>query len=696
MLNIKKYRWAKITTFVAILLFLITLTPLISTLAAPIVIATIPVGAFPYTIAVNPTTNKIYVSNRNGNSVSVINGATNTVSATIPLTGTHALTVNPVTNRIYVSTWTNKTIVVLDGTDNSTITTVTLPNSAGMVTVDTVNNRFLVHQYESGKVLIYNGATNNLIQSLDANPSNTNWDIKVNPATNRLYVSGATLKVFDYTTYALLASLTYSGLPSNIELNPSLNRLYVSDYFDGSLSVINTTDNSLVTKIPIFGGPNGVTINNSLNRIYVAQQATNLVAEVDGNTNTVLSNTTVGNNPYDIGVNTTTNRVYTANGAGSVSVLSITPVPTLTKVFGTASLPLANTTSLTFTLTNPDPDNSFSGLAFTDSLPAGLIVATPNNLTTTCNGTLTAVAGSSSVSYSGGSLVNGANCTISLNVKGTSLGVKNNQTGLLSSTETGTLLPSNVATLTVTGPASDIKVQKTVNNNIPIIGQAITFTVTVSNLGPNNNTGLKVSDVLTSGLDFVSATPTIGTYNPGTGEWDIGNLNNGQNAVLTIVTVVIQSTNQTNTASVTAQDVPDQDTTNNSAHVTILPQGIGIVVTKPTDDGQGTLTGSLSWAITQANGGNIKTIIFADNINSVLMTDGILPDVGSGVYIQGRCPNGPGITINGGGRTGNGLVIKGSVTLYGLKITNFNGIQIKASTENGKNTLVCVKASRFP
>jgi uncharacterized repeat protein (TIGR01451 family) len=249
--------------------------------------------------------------------------------------------------------------------------------------------------------------------------------------------------------------------------------------------------------------------------------------------------------------------------------------------------------------------------------------------------------------------------------------------------------------LTVTGPASDIKVQKTVNNNQPLIGQNVTFTVTVSNLGPDNNTGVKVTDLLPNGLAYVVATPNTGTYNTANGLWDIGSLNNGQNAILIIVATITQTANQTNTASTLAQDIPDQDTSNNSASVTILPQGSGIVVTKPTDDGQGTLTGSLSWAITQANGGNIKTIIFADNINSILMTDGILPEVGSGVYIQGRCSNGPGITINGGGRTGNGLVIKGRATLYGLKIANFNGIQIKASTENGKNTLVCVKASRF-
>ena len=56
---------------------------------------------------------------------------------------------------------------------------------------------------------------------------------------------------------------------------------------------------------------------------------------------------------------------------------------TLTKAFGAASIPVGGSTSLTFTLHN------FSGttqtaIAFTDTLPSGLAVATPNGLTNSC------------------------------------------------------------------------------------------------------------------------------------------------------------------------------------------------------------------------------------------------------------------------------------------------------------------------
>ena len=67
--------------------------------------------------------------------------------------------------------------------------------------------------------------------------------------------------------------------------------------------------------------------------------------------------------------------------------------PTIAKAFGAASIVVNGTTTLTFTLTNPNPGIALNGVGFTDNLPAGLVVATPNGLASTCGGTVTAVAG---------------------------------------------------------------------------------------------------------------------------------------------------------------------------------------------------------------------------------------------------------------------------------------------------------------
>ncbi|HVB90590.1 MAG TPA: hypothetical protein VND70_00660, partial [Acidimicrobiales bacterium] len=102
------------------------------------------------------------------------------------------------------------------------------------------------------------------------------------------------------------------------------------------------------------------------------------------------------------------------SGLTFTSVGSVSP-PSITKSFGVASMPLNGFTSLGFSITNPGTNAvALTGVAFTDTLPAGLVVSTPNGLTGSCGGgTITATAGASSVSLAGATLGVGASCTFS-------------------------------------------------------------------------------------------------------------------------------------------------------------------------------------------------------------------------------------------------------------------------------------------
>ena len=104
-----------------------TLTP---TSTPARVIATIPVGLSPGGIDVNPVTNRIYVADGDG-TVSVIDGATNSVVGTVPvgMSASQAV-VNPVTNKIYVLT-DGQSVTVIDGATNSTTTLAARGGSLG-------------------------------------------------------------------------------------------------------------------------------------------------------------------------------------------------------------------------------------------------------------------------------------------------------------------------------------------------------------------------------------------------------------------------------------------------------------------------------------------------------------------------------------------------------------------------------------
>jgi hypothetical protein len=92
-----------------------------------------------------------------------------------------------------------------------------------------------------------------------------------------------------------------------------------------------------------------------------------------------------------------------------------------------------------------------SGVGFSDSLPAGLVVATPNGLGGDCGGIVTAVAGGNTISIAGLSLDPAGSCAFSANVQATSSGTKVNTTGAITSTQSGTG-SSATASISVSGP----------------------------------------------------------------------------------------------------------------------------------------------------------------------------------------------------------------------------------------------------
>ena len=77
-----------------------------------------------------PSTNLSYVANQGSDNVSVINGATNTVFATITVGDEPSgVGVNPLTNFIYVSNHADDNVSVIDVLTNTVIAIITVVDS---------------------------------------------------------------------------------------------------------------------------------------------------------------------------------------------------------------------------------------------------------------------------------------------------------------------------------------------------------------------------------------------------------------------------------------------------------------------------------------------------------------------------------------------------------------------------------------
>lgn len=122
-------------------------------------------------------------------------------------------------------------------------------------------------------------------------------------------------------------------------------------------------------------------------------------------------------------------------------------------------------------------------------------------------------------------------------------------------------------------PASyaDLSLTKTVSNATPASGNAISYTLAVTNASssPTTATGVTVLDQLPLGVSFTSATG-FGTYDSSTGVWTVGSIPAGTTRTLTInvtVTAGLGTTIQ-NGAEVMSSSVVDLDSTPNNGSST--------------------------------------------------------------------------------------------------------------------------------
>ncbi len=149
------------------------------------------------------------------------------------------------------------------------------------------------------------------------------------------------------------------------------------------------------------------------------------------------------------------------NGSSATESHSVVAPPSIAKAFALASTPIGGTTTLTLTITNPASNTvALTGLGFTDTFPAGLVVATPLVMTNTCGGTLTnnsngtLIAGAPGIKLTGGTVgaSPGNTCIVTVNVTPTTTGPFNNVTGNVSSTNGGTGNTASATLLTNTAP----------------------------------------------------------------------------------------------------------------------------------------------------------------------------------------------------------------------------------------------------
>ncbi len=275
-------------------------------------------------------------------------------------------------------------------------------------------------------------------------------------------------------------------------------------------------------------------------------------------------------------------------------------------------------TEVTFTITatNYGPSNA-TGVVITDAIPAGYSVTS----VTPSTGSWLAPE------WTIGNLANGASATLTVVATVNASGSYAN-TATIAGNETDPVASNNTSTVTpVPVPITDLAVTKVANNMTPNVGSSVTFTITATNNGPSNATGVVVTDAIPAGYSVTSVTPSTGSWLAP--EWTIGNLANGASATLTVVATVTKTMSYTNTATIIGNET-DPNNLNNTSSVTPNVNDLPLAIHDANATSENTVVNGnvLANDILSNDGGN-TVVVTINPVNGIVTLN---PATGAYIY----------------------------------------------------------------
>ncbi|MCL2655490.1 MAG: hypothetical protein FWD65_07365 [Coriobacteriia bacterium] len=349
----------------------------------------------------------------------------------------------------------------------------------------------------------------------------------------------------------------------------------------------------------------------------------------------------------------------TINNTASATITPQQADLALSKTVDNPAPSIGDPVKYTITLTNKGPDAA-TNVFVQDPLPAGLTFANA----TASSGSYDSTTGLWAV----GTVASEASQTLSIQATVGNASAKTNTATITSADQFDPDMSNNTASANTALPQADLELSKTVDNPTPNVGDQITFTITATNHGPGSATGVTVSDTLPAGLAFVSANPSEGTY--AAGVWTVGKVTTAAPQTLTIVARVTSPAAQTNTATISAADQIDPDTSNNTASATITPQQADLELKKTVDNSFPNVNDTVKFTITLTNHG---------------------PDTATGVSVQDMLPTGltfVGVTASQGSydsATGNWSV--GAVALGADQILTVQATVASSAAQTNTATI---------
>src|SRR5436305_4863343 len=288
----------------------------------------------------------VYVSNERSGDISVIDGATDAVVATLKAgkrpRGIHAA---PDGKRLFVTLSGSPRMA--PGLDENRAPADKTADGLGVIDpsehklidrwhVGSDPEQFAISKDGRLAFIANEDDASALIVDLDSGQSRGKIKVSeepegvgVNPASGEVYVTceeKGEVFAIDPDQQRVIATIETGGRPRSVAFSPDGTRAYVACENGGYVAVIDARSHKLSWKIQLPTGslPMGTAVSHDGKELYVSTGRGNAIAIIDTQKNEVSTTIPVGNRVWGIALDPSGTKLYTANGASNdVSVVDL-------------------------------------------------------------------------------------------------------------------------------------------------------------------------------------------------------------------------------------------------------------------------------------------------------------------------------------------------------------------------------------
>jgi YVTN family beta-propeller protein len=320
------------------------------------VTATIAVGLKPWSVAVSPDGFTAYVSDSGSADVSVIDTRTHKVRATVAVGERPCdLRVSPDGRFVYVDLFVDSAVAVIDTATDHVVRKIPVGgvNPYGMALSASGNTLYTANVDEadnrSSTVSVIDLLTNTVTAVIAG--FNASEGVAVSPDGGTAYAASINtnvLSIIDATTRVVTRTANVGAGPQGVMVSPDGFAIYTANSGAGTVSVVDATSFVLTRTVQVGTTPAELAFSPDGRHVYVSNFDSGSITDVDTATGLVLATVKVGAGPHGITVGAL---VAATSQVGSIAGSLPRPADAFSStaaVIGSAAVAVGGTFFLTF------------------------------------------------------------------------------------------------------------------------------------------------------------------------------------------------------------------------------------------------------------------------------------------------------------------------------------------------------------